>query len=218
MMKMLKRLCIIAMLLCIRIFVMEAQDYPTTVLDGPALTVDSLSTKPSIRPSIMLMPVYPRFPLVQNPSSLAMPLFETKEQRAARVNFRAFSAVMTSVDKDLYWHRPPKLQKPWKQILGAARLFLSNPNAFPEGCVPLMNTSFPFIYAKTPGMAPYENPYTSSMFPKCIDTEFDIATGTYKQVSVDWSEIQKRMSASGIGQSTQPVPSVNVTPVERMMH
>ena len=197
-MKMLRRLRATVILLCLCAFGMKAQDYPITVLDGPALTTDSLSMKPSVKPPVLLMPAYPRFPLMQNPSILPMPLFETKEQRAAKVNFRTFDAVMASVDKDLYWHRPPKLPKPWKPIIGAARLFLSNPNAFPEGCVPLMNASFPFIYAKTPGMAPYENPYTSDMFPKCIDTEFDFATGTYRQVAVDWSEIQKRMSAGGI--------------------
>ena len=70
---------------------------------------------------------------------------------------------------------------------------------FPEGCVPLMNASFPFIYAKTPGMAPYDNPYTSDQFPKCIESEYDAATGTYKQVMVDWSEVQSKLSKSNIG-------------------
>ena len=70
---------------------------------------------------------------------------------------------------------------------------------FPEGCVPLMNASFSFIYAKTPGMAPYDNPYTSDQFPKCIESEYDAATGTYKQVMVDWSEVQSKLSKSNIG-------------------
>lgn len=131
---------------------------------------------------------------------------------------QAYSSVMGSVDKYLLWYKPPKLTKPWKMVLGTAKFFLSNPYGFPEGCVPLMNHSFPFIYAKTPGIAPYENPYTSDMFPKCIDTEFDFTTGTYKQVKVDWSEVQNRMSVSNIRQSSKPVPSVPVTPVERAMH
>ena len=84
--------------------------------------------------------------------------------------------------------------------------------------MPLMNHSFPFIYAKTPGMAPYENPYTSDRFPKCIESEYDAATGTYKQVMVDWSEIQNRMSANDIGLSNRPVPAVPVTPADQMIH
>ena len=68
-------------------------------------------------------------------------------------------------------------------------------------------------------MAPYDNPYTSDLFPKCIDSEYDFATGTYKQVMVDWSEVQNRMSAANANyQSNQAVPSIPVTPVERMMY
>ena len=215
--KMPERLCISAALLCLCIFGMKAQDYPATVLDGPSMAIDPLSTRSSVTPSVMQMPAFPRFPLMRSPSTLGAPLFETKEQRASRINSRTFKSVMASVDQNLYWYRPPELQKPWKQILGAARRLLSNPNAFPEGCVPLMNASFPFIYARTPGMAPYENPYTSGMFPKWIDTEYDMATGTYKQVMADWSEIQKRMSASNVHRPDQSVPCVPVPPVGRMV-
>ena len=92
---------------------------------------------------------------LHQPNMLFFPLgIETKEQRAARINTQTFSNVMESIDNYLIWNKPPKLTKPWKQILGVAKLFLSNPYGFPEGCVPLMNASFPFIYAKTPGMAP----------------------------------------------------------------
>ena len=195
---------------------MKAQDYSATIPDGPTMRPDSLSMKPL--PSFLLST--PSFMPLQQPNLLFSPLgIETKEQRAARINAQTFSNVMESVDKYLIWYRPPKLTKPWKQILGAAKLFLSNPYGFPEGCVPLMNHSFPFIYAKTPGMAPYDNPYTSDLFPKCIDSEYDFATGTYKQVMVDWSEVQNRMSAANANyQSNQAVPSIPVTPVERMMY
>lgn len=170
---------------------MKAQDYSATIPDGPAVRPDSLSLKPL--PSFHLS--IPSFMPLQHPNLLFSPLgIETKEQRAARINEQTFTSVMESVDKYLLWYRPPKLTKPWKQILGAARLFLSNPYGFPEGCVPLMNASFPFIYAKTPGMAPYDNPYTSDQFPKCIESEYDAATGTYKQVMVDWSEVQSKLS------------------------
>ena len=175
---------------------MKAQDYSATIPDGPTMRPDSLCMKPL--PSFLLST--PSFMPLQQPNLLFSPLgIETKEQRAARINAQTFSNVMESVDKYLLWYRPPKLTKPWKQILGAARLFLSNPYGFPEGCVPLMNASFPFIYAKTPGMAPYDNPYTSDQFPKCIDSEYDAAIGTYKQVMVDWSEVQSKISKSNIG-------------------
>lgn len=206
----------ISILLCLGVSGLRAQEYSVTVLDGPSLQVDSTTlhtvTKPAVSPTFL----YPRFNMMQNPFLLMIPQdFETKEQRAARTNIQTYNSVMTPVDQNLYWYKLPKIPKPWKQILGAAKLFLSNPNGFPEGCVPLTNASFPFIYAKTPGMAPYNNPYMSDQFPKCIESEYDFATGTYKQVMVDWSEVQNRMSA--IGQSNQPVPSVPVTPAERMM-
>lgn len=215
--KMLKRLCISAVLLCLCISEMKAQDYPVTVLDGPDLRVDSLSVNPSAKPDVMPMPAFPRFQMMQASPTLLMPAFETKEQRAARINRQTYDAVMLSVDQNLYWHRTPKIPKQWMPVIFVAKLFLSNPYAFPEGYVPLMNHSFPFIYAKTPGMAPYDNPYTSEQFPKCIETEYDAATGTYRQVMVDWSELQKKMSQSSFGRTYQPVPSIPVTPVERMI-
>lgn len=204
-------------LLCSAAIGLRAQDYPVSVLDGPDLNVDSLSVDQSVKPAALPLLAFPRFPLMLPRQTLLMPSFETKEQRAARINQQTFDAVMTSVDQNLYWHRPPEIPKQWMPVLFVARLFLSNPYAFPEGYVPMMNASFPFIYAKTPGMAPYENPYTTDMFPKCIDSEYDFSTGTYKQVMVDWSEVQNRMSSSSFGRYYQPVPSIPVTPVERMM-
>ena len=161
---------------------MTAQDYSVTVPDGPVVRPDTLSIKP--QPLFFLS--VPSFQPVRQPDRLFAPYgVETKEQRAARINAQIYSAVTASVDNNLIWYRPPHLTKPWKQILGAARMFLSNPNGFPEGCVPLMNASFPFIYAKTPGMAPYDHPYSPDKFPQCIKSEYDFATGTYKQVMVN---------------------------------
>ena len=194
---------------------MKAQDYSVTIPDGPVVSPDSLSFKPL--PSFLLST--PSFRPLQQADRLFSPLgIETKEQRAARINQQTFNAAMLSVDRNLYWHRPQKIPKQWMPIIFVARLFLTNPCAFPEGYVPLMNHSFPFIYAKTPGLAPYDSPYTSEQFPKCIDTEYDFATGTYKQVMVDWSEVQSRLSNSNIGFSSQPVPYIPVTPVERAIH
>ena len=183
----------------------KAQDYSVTIPDGPVVRPDSLSLKPSFLP-------------LQQPNLLFSPLgMETKEQGAARINEQTYTSVMESIDKYLIWSRPPKLTKPWKLILGAAKLFLSNPYGFPEGCVPLMNHSFPFIYAKTPGMAPYYNPYTSDLFPKCIESEYDAATGTYKQVKVDWADIQEKLSKNSGVPSNYQIPNIPATPVERMM-
>ena len=195
-------------------FVAKAQDYPSGLLDGPSFKPDSLTTAPGFMPS----PAFPIQSLVQQPDALMIPMFETKEQRAARINQRTYNALMKSADQNLYWYRIPKISKTWKLIMGVGKLFLSNPFGFPEGYVPLMNASFPFIYAKTPGMAPYDNPYTSAQFPKCIDSEYDFSTGTYKQVMVDWSEVQNRLSTANFYKSYQAVPYVPVTPVERMMH
>ena len=213
-------MAISAVLLCLCLFGVKAQVYPGILLDGPSFTVDSLSLSAfsSAMPATLPILAYPRFPLIRNSSFPAMPLFETQEQRAARINRQTFDAVMFSVDRNLYWQRQQKIPKLWMPAIFVARLFLSNPFGFPEGCVPLMNASFPFIYAKTPGMAPYYNPYTSDQFPKCIETEYDFATGTYRQVMVDWSEVQSRLSDSNFGFSSQPVPNIPVTPVERALH
>lgn len=192
----------------------KAQDYSATIPDGPTMRPDSLYLKPL---SSFLMST-PSFMPLHQPNLLFSPLgIETKEQRAARINEQTFTSVMESVDKYLIWYRPPKLTKLWKQILGAAKLFLSNPYGFPEGCVPLMNASFPFIYAKTPGMAPYENPYSPDKIPQCIKLQYDFASGTYKRVMVDWSEVQGKLSNSGSVPSNQPVPNIPVTLIDRMM-
>jgi len=215
---MMRRLHCILVLLCAGILGLKAQDYPVSILDGPELQLDSTSVHSEKKPVVLPAFLFPSFPVIRNRASLVMPDgFETKEQRASRINFRTFNSVMTSIDRDLYWHRLPKYSESWNLAFKLASLFLSNPFAFPDGCVPLMNASFPFIYAKTPGLAPYCNPYVTDQFPKCIESEFDFSTGTYKQVMVDWSEVQNRMSHSNNGISNQPVPSVPVTPVERMM-
>ena len=192
-----RRFLCILVVLPFGIIGLKAQDYPVSILDGPALQVDSMSVRSVAKPSVPALFLYQKFTVVQNPTSLMMPpSFETKEQRAARINLQTFNSVMISIDQDLYWHRLPKFPKTWKHTLGAARLFLSNPYGFPGGCVPLMNASFPFIFARKPGMAPYENPYTSDQFPECIESEYDSATGTYKQVMVDWSVVRNRISSS----------------------
>jgi hypothetical protein len=193
---------------------LRAQDVPTTILDGPLIKADTLRTRPAPLPVMGTAPA----PGIRQPSILRPPLFETKEQRAARINAAVQANVMNYMDQSLAWYRPPKLSREVKMALFMASLFLSNPYGFREGYVPLMNHSFPFIEAKTPGMAPYDNPYSPDRFPQAIRSEYDFATGKYKQVMVPWDEYEKNMARSfGGAYNSTPVPKIAVTPVEREM-
>jgi len=144
--------------------------------------------------------------------------FKSKEEVAAMVDMMVATDVTSSVDYYLQWSRSPKLAQWQRALLIIGSFFLPFTSRFPEGYVPLMNHSFPFIYAKTPGMAPYDNPYSPENFPQCIRSEYDSSTGTYKQVMVDWAEFEKNMSERFVPSiNTQPIPKMPVTPVERMM-
>ena len=126
---------------------------------------------------------------------------------------------MSSVDKTLYWYRRPKYSEAQKWIFWGLGLFLSNPFGFPQGYVPMANASFPFIYAREPGMAPYTSPYSPDFFPATVKTEYDFATGTYKQVMIDWADYQKLLDQRFPATiNVEPIPKVQVTPVERMMN
>ena len=196
---------------------LRAQDYPVSLLDGPAVKADSLKTRPETLPS----PLNPTFPPIRMPSRLS-PLpgaFESKEERAARINALTANSVRKSVDQNLQWTRPPLLSAGAKAAMRVGSLFLSNPFGFAPGYVPLMNHSFPFITALTPGMEPYDNPYSPDRIPQCIRLEYDAATGTYKQVMVPWTDVQTSLNHS-LGSSyyrTDPVPNIPVTPVDRIM-
>ena len=132
---------------------------------------------------------------------------ETREQRAARINRETYQRVLTSVDQNLYWNKPPHLSNTAKVLLFIGGLFLSGPYRFQPGTVPLMNTSNPFIYARTPGMAPYEYPYSPDAFPQCIRMEYDFKSGTYQQVMVKWEEVERSMARSfGGPYRNDPVP------------
>ena len=78
----------------------------------------------------------------------------------------------------------------------------------------MMSTSNPFIYAYTPGWAPYEHPYSPAVFPQSIWLEFDFTTGTYKQVMVKWDDLQKSMANNfgGFGQQYVPIPEDPLKP------
>ena len=135
------------------------------------------------------------------------PGYETKEQRAARINSETYSSLMSSINQSLAWQRLPNLSPQARMALPVGKLFLSNPYAFPTGAVPLMNHSFPFIYVYTPGMAPYPTPYSEGFFPKAIQSDYDPATGTYKQMMVGWDEYQKKLNKSMGGSfKNEPLP------------
>ena len=185
---------IVFFLLLAGAFQLRAQDNHVSTPDGSSLKIDSLSAPPKL----IFIPSYPGFPGVTMPSLLSPDplLFETKEQRAARLNALAYGNVMTSAGHYLTLDRPLILTKKSRIIYRSLRLFLSSPYKVPDGCVPLMNSSFPFIFAAVPGKKPSENTYSPDYFPQCIKTEYDFATGTYKQVPVRWSEYQKKLSTS----------------------
>ena len=148
------------------------------------------------------------------PSSLIPDPFETKEQRAARINALTSAKLMSSVDYNLSWYRPPYLTGLQKTLLFAGRLFLTSPYSFPQGAVPVMNASNPFLYAYTPGWAPFEHPYSPDRFPQSIRLDFDFTTGTYKQVMVKWEDLQRSMGTNfgGFSQQYAPIPTDPLRP------
>jgi len=97
-----------------------------------------------------------------------------------------------------------------------AKLFLTSPNALPAGYVHMMNSSFPFIMAKIPGWAPYQNKYSPEIFPQRIATVLDESTGIYRQVPLQWQDDFQGFDMKHHS-STTPIPKIPVTPVERMM-
>ena len=204
------RFIVLSLLFLAAPFSLHAQDHPVTALDGPVMKTDSTRQKTQVLPLMGL----PTFSTIQLPSFLTPDPFETKEQRAVRINARTSASLMTSLDHDLSWYRPPHLTDAQKKLLMAGRLFLTSPYSFPKGAVPVMNASNPFIHVYTPGWAPYEHPYSPDRFPQCIRVEFDFATGTYKQVMVKWEDVQKSMATS-FGSSSQqyaPIPTDPLRP------
>ena len=211
------KLLIICFLLLAASVSLRAQDFPASPLDGPVVKSDSLS----VPPKPLFIPAYSGFTGIAMPSFLSPePLpFETKEQRAARLNALIYGSVMTATGKSLLWDRPAFFTKKEKYIYRALGLFLSNPYSVPDGCIPLMNSTFPFIFALVPGPAPYRSEYSPERFPQCIRTEYDFATGTYKQVPVGWAEYQKKLSSASFHGSfdNTPVPKAVLSPGDLIM-
>ena len=193
---------------------LRAQDYPATPIDGPSVKADSLRQKPEFSP-LMGYSIYNR---IRRQGVLAPIGFESREERAARINAATSANVLRTMGKNLDLYRPPHYSREEVLALKILRLFLSNPFGFAEGTVPMMSTSNPFVYAKTPGWAPYENPYSPDKIPQTIRTEYDFATGTYKTVARPWSEVQMDLSrGSSASFNNAPLPRVYMSATERQI-
>ena len=132
---------------------------------------------------------------------------ESKEQRAARINQETFYRVMASVKHNISWFKPPSKSP-----------LLRGPYTFLPGTVPMMNASNPFIYAVTPGGAPFVYPYSTDAFPQCIKTEYDFKSGTYQQVMVKWDEVEKSMARSfGGPYRYEPVPRMQFLSTDKLV-
>lgn len=181
-----------------------AQDAPVLHADGDDYAADSLFLSEPLLPA----PVF-RAPML--PSLLRPQMPATREEKAAYVNALVHSSVMKSVDGNLKYVPMVDIDAKtgWKPF--------GNPFAIPYGYVPMGNSSNPFIVALIPGWEPEPDKYSPEAIPQCIRLEYDFATGTYRQVMVDWDEYSRQMSGFPTNLQTQPVPSIAVTPVERAM-
>ena len=212
---MLRPVLLILLLLAAGALVLRAQDYPATPIDGPAVKADSLRQKPEFSP-LMGYSIYSR---IRMQGVLAPIGFESREERAARINAATSANVLSSMGKNLDLYRPPHLSREEILALKILRMFLSNPFGFAEGTVPMMSTSNPFVFAKTPGWAPNENPYSPDKIPQTVRTEYDFASGTYKQVVLPWQQINANMSRSfGGPYRNEPVPKMYFSSTERALH
>ena len=154
---------------------------------------------------------YPAFSAPRLPSLLRPDLPVSREDRAMAGDFAVHSEVMKSVAAYLR-------QVPLFEITATgARPRFGNPFAIPYGHVPMGNSSNPFVTAMTPGWQPEPYKYSPESIPQCIRLEYDFASGTWKQVMVDWEEYTEQMSGFSGNLQTEPVPAVPVTPVERAM-
>ena len=102
-----RKILLIFILLTAGLFRLKAQDIPVTVLDGPILKVDTLSKNLQLDFPLITDPALPPIKL---PDYLSIPTdYETKEERAARINAQTATSVKDHVNENLKWFKPPKL-------------------------------------------------------------------------------------------------------------
>ena len=180
---------------------LRAQDLPATPIDGPVVKADSLQQKPRFLPQLF-NPLSSFLSPLSRP--MGMPVFETREQRAAREAARVLGQLLPSIQRNMVWHR--------------AEITQSFLRVVPMGYQPLQMSNL-LIIAKIPGPQPYDNPASPENFPQTIKTEFDLATGTYKIVPRKWEEYTQLQfnRAQFNGFYNKPIPQVQLTPGDRVM-
>lgn len=173
------------------------------------------------------VPAAYRAPLLL-PAASGFPFPETPQERFMRVNRETKESVMKSVDSNLDPYRfhlfTEGMSEEWAATIHVAlffaRLLLTPQFSVPYGYVAL-DQSGPLTPIKTPGWAPdpYSGMYSPENIPQCIRTEYDSATGTYKQVMVDWKIVEgyKYNLHPAAGVDVKPVPAVHFNSVEQQV-
>lgn len=186
-------------------------------LDGPVLSADADSLETHFNKGVSIMPVldHPMAPYGMF-SKLDAPMFETREQRALRLQSRAVASIMPSVRADLSQSFKPI---PYQYIPLAllAQFFFTPQFSPPPGFHAMIGSSNPFIMAKIPGWAPESaGMYSPSVIPQAVELEYDFSTGTYRQKMVDWKVYEKRLNSINPSNfNITPVPRIPINDVER---
>lgn len=179
-----------------------AQDHSVTPIDGPVVKLDSLKNRPDFTPQLYNPYASTLMPLFE---PLAIPRFESKEQKARRINDK----IRSQVTQNIFRFALPQIRN---QVYAP---FLSGT---PAGFVRLSGSN-PSILGREPGKYPYDNPYSPENFPQTIRLEYDMATGTYKAVPVKWDDYTKaynyRFNPGNV--SNAPIPQVNLTPGDQII-
>ena len=199
---------------------LSARSQDIVPMDGPSVSIDSTRTVRNLPLWLSPPTLYSCInPVNRNAADITL-FPETKEQKAFRENLKSFEQTMASVNRnldDFLIVEPPKQLMP---LLLVAGFFLGAPFSIPYGYVPMTSFSNPFTIAKIPGMAPDPDAdkYSPENIPQCIRLEYDFATGTYKQVMVDWTTVQKNMSLKHGSFNNTSVPFIPLNDVERRIH
>lgn len=182
---------------------LRAQDDGATRIDGPVVKADSLQSRPHFH---TLMPAPPIVDFSTMIVPMAIPRFETRQQRAARLQLQAMKGFRNYYLENIL---------PWMQAEMAENFF----RAALTGYVRLSGTN-PMILAREPGMRPYENFASPSYYPQTVRSEFDMATGTYKTVPISWQEYQAnyRFHFHPGNFNNGAIPQIDVTPGDRIKH
>lgn len=180
---------------------LRAQDYSATPIDGPVVKNDSLKRLPSFVPQLITPPASANQPIFK---PMDIPKYESREQRALKTAERVRAQMMPSLIRNMEWLRA---------ITTAPFL-----RPTPRGYVPLQSSN-PNIMAKEPGFYPYDNSASPVNIPQTIRMEYDMATGTYKAVPINWGEYKQyefnRINPANFNNA--PVPQVNLTPGDQIM-